>query len=105
MKPWIGLIILSIRIYGASSLKDRRQVTRSLLESVRNKQNFSVSDLGPDDCWDRADLAFSYISSSAAQTDEQLNRLIGILESREQDGEFEIFNVHKEVIAHGDIQN
>ena len=105
MKPWIGLVVLSMRIYGATSLKDRRQVTRSILESIRNRQNFSVCDLGPDDSWDRADLAFSCVSCSAARTSEQIDRLTDIIELREQDGEFEIINVRKEVMAYGDIQN
>jgi uncharacterized protein YlxP (DUF503 family) len=104
MKPWIGVAVFSIRIYGASSLKDRRHVVKSLLERGRNRFNVSATDLGPG-VWDKADLAYSCAGSSHQEMEQRMDQLFSFMEKNEEDGEFELTNVSKEVFSYGDLQD
>ena len=104
MKFWVGIALFSIRIYGASSLKDRRHVVKSLLERARNRCNASAADLGPG-AWDRADIAFSCAGSSHQEMEQRIDQLFSFMEKREEDGEFELTNASREVFSYGDIQN
>jgi uncharacterized protein YlxP (DUF503 family) len=104
MKFWVGVALFSIRIYGASSLKDRRHVVKSLLERARKRCNASAADLGPE-VWERAELAFSCAGSSHQEMEQRMDQLFSFMERSETDGEFEVTNASREVFSYGDIQN
>jgi uncharacterized protein YlxP (DUF503 family) len=102
MKPWIGVALFSIKIYDAGSLKDRRQVIRSLLERLKHF-NASTADLGPDGSWSLADMAVSCIGSSHKEMESRLDQLFTLMERSEEEGEFEILNARREVFSYGDF--
>ena len=60
----IAVLILELRIEGAQSLKDKRQVLRSLKDKLRNGFNISVAELDRTDLWQRATVGVVSISSS-----------------------------------------
>ena len=60
----IAHLTLEIRIEGAQSLKDRRQVLRSLKDRLRSGFNVSVAEVDPTDLWQSATLGVVAISSS-----------------------------------------
>src|SRR5215831_2716884 len=60
----IAYLTLEIRIEGAHSLKDRRQVVRSVKDGLRTRFNVAVAELDPSDLWQRATLGIVSISSS-----------------------------------------
>lgn len=60
----IAVLTLEIRIEGAQSLKDKRQVLRSLKEKLRAGFNVSVAELEHTDLWQRATIGVAGISSS-----------------------------------------
>ena len=49
----------------AQSLKDKRQVVRSILDRVRSKFNVSASEVDGLDKWQTTGLAFSAVSNDA----------------------------------------
>jgi len=54
----IGLLTFEIHLPQARSLKDKRQVLRSVKERLRSRHNVAVSELEEAaDVWQRADLA------------------------------------------------
>jgi uncharacterized protein YlxP (DUF503 family) len=57
-------LIIELHIEGAHSLKDRRQVVRSIKEKLRHGFNISIAEM--DDCamWNRATLGVAAISNS-----------------------------------------
>ena len=55
---------LEIRIEAAHSLKDKRQVVRSLKDRLRNSFNISVAEIDVTDLWQRATIGVVSISSS-----------------------------------------
>ncbi len=60
----IAHLTLELRIEGAQSLKDRRQVLRSLKDRLRSGFNVSVAEIDPTDLWQSATLGVVAISSS-----------------------------------------
>lgn len=62
----IASLMLEIRIEDAQSLKDKRQVVRSLKDKLRVSFNVSVSELEPESqgIWNRATIGVAAISDS-----------------------------------------
>lgn len=60
----IALLTLEIHIEDAHSLKDKRQVMRSLKDRLRVHFNVAVSELDHNDLWQRATLGVVGISDS-----------------------------------------
>jgi uncharacterized protein YlxP (DUF503 family) len=60
----IAFLTLEVRIEGAQSLKDKRHVMRSLKDRLRAGFNVAVSELEPNDLWQRATLGIVSISGS-----------------------------------------
>ena len=61
----VALLTLEIGIEHAQSLKDRRQVVRSLKDKLRQGFNVSVSELDEASVWNRATVGVAAVSSSA----------------------------------------
>jgi uncharacterized protein len=60
----IAHLTLEIRIEGAQSLKDKRQVVRSLKDKLRAAFNVSVAEMEETDLWQRATVAVIAVSGS-----------------------------------------
>ncbi len=60
----IAFLTLELRIEAAHSLKDKRQVVRSLKDKLRASFNVSVAELEQTDLWQRATVGVVSISSS-----------------------------------------
>ncbi len=60
----IAYLTLELRIEGAHSLKDKRQVLRSMKDRLRNSFNISIAEIDATDLWQRATLGVVSISDS-----------------------------------------
>jgi len=60
----VALLTLELRIEAAHSLKDKRQVVRSLKDRLRAKFNVSVAELDHTDLWQRATIGVVSVSDS-----------------------------------------
>jgi uncharacterized protein YlxP (DUF503 family) len=60
----VAFLTLEIRIEAAHSLKDKRQVVRSIKDRLRNRFNISVAEIDVTDLWQRATIGVVSISSS-----------------------------------------
>jgi uncharacterized protein YlxP (DUF503 family) len=60
----IAYLTLELRIEGAHSLKDKRQVLRSVKDRLRNSFNISIAEIEATDLWQRATLGIVSISDS-----------------------------------------
>jgi len=73
---------VAIRIPDAQSLKDRRQVVRSILAVVRERFHVSAAEVGGQDTWQRASLGFAVVASEARLVDETIDEIDRYLWSR-----------------------
>jgi len=60
----IAYLTIELRIEAAHSLKDKRQVVRSLKDRLRNSFNISIAEIEVTDLWQRATLGVVGISDS-----------------------------------------
>ncbi len=60
----VTLLTIELRIEHAHSLKDRRQVVRSIKDKLRQGFNISVSELDEAVTWQSATLGISAVSNS-----------------------------------------
>ena len=68
----IGLLTLEIYIPEAHSLKDKRQVLRSLKDRLRGKFNVAVAELDGQDSWQRSVVGVVSLSNNAGHVEQSL---------------------------------
>jgi len=73
---------VEIRIPSSHSLKDRRQVVRSVLDVARQRFAVSVAEVGGQDTWQRATLGFAVVASEARLAEDVVDQLDRFLWSR-----------------------
>lgn len=71
----IGLLTLELHIADARSLKDKRQVLRSLKDRLRAHYNVAVAELDHQDLWQRARVGVVSISSDGKHLEELLEAI------------------------------
>jgi uncharacterized protein YlxP (DUF503 family) len=68
----IGLLTLEIHIPDARSLKDKRQVLRSLKDRLRARFNVAVAELEHQELWQRARVGVITLSADGKHLEESL---------------------------------
>jgi uncharacterized protein YlxP (DUF503 family) len=71
----VGKLTLEVSIPHAQSLKDRRQVVRSLKDKLRHGFNLSVAELDEGLVWNRATIGIACISGSTSYLTGQLETI------------------------------
>lgn len=81
----VGAAKVTIHMPSSQSLKDKRQVVKSLIAQVQNQFQISIAEIERQDQWQIGVLGLSYVSNSAGHADEVLARAIGFLSTRKID--------------------
>jgi uncharacterized protein len=71
----IAFLTLELHIEAAQSLKDRRQVVRSLKDRLRAGFNVSVAELDPSSLWNRATIGVVSVSDSRDYLDGLMKKV------------------------------
>jgi uncharacterized protein YlxP (DUF503 family) len=71
----IAKMTVEVSIAHAQSLKDRRQVVRSMKDTLRHGFNVSVAEMDDAALWNRATLGVVAISGSQAYLDGQMREV------------------------------
>ncbi|GAB4444412.1 MAG: DUF503 domain-containing protein [Chloroflexi bacterium OHK40] len=89
----IGVCTLQIAIPFAGSLKEKRQVVKSLLARVRNQFNVSISEVDDQDRWQSAVIGIACVSTSQRYAHGQLEAVVRFIDEQRPDcpiGAYEI---------------
>lgn len=76
----IGVCRVTLHLPASQSLKDKRQVVRSLLARLRNRFDLAVAEVDNQDRWQIATLGLVCVSSSASVADEVLTHALSYIE-------------------------
>jgi len=71
----IGLLTLEIHIPDARSLKDKRQVLRSLKDRLRARFNVAVAELEGQETWQHSVVGVVSISANARHLEDSLEKV------------------------------
>ncbi|MBW8042636.1 MAG: DUF503 domain-containing protein [Planctomycetes bacterium] len=80
MKVHIALLRATISIPEAHSLKDKRRVVKSLKDRTVNHMNVSVAEVGQQEVWNRAELAFVTVAAEKKVVEKRLSDIAQRLE-------------------------
>ena len=72
----VGLLTLELHIPDAQSLKDKRQVLRSLKDKLRRDFNVAVAELEHQDTWQRSVVGIVTISNEEKHLREVLQKVL-----------------------------
>lgn len=77
----IGVCKIVLSIDEAFSLKDKRQIVRSIIERLKARFNASVAEVDMNDKWQLAVIGVSCVSNEAAHADSMLSNIVNFIEN------------------------
>lgn len=80
MPSVVGLLTAEINIESADSLKDKRQVLKSLMAHLRSDFNVSVSEVDDHDIWRKAVIAVAIVAVDGRFVNEVLDKVVDHIE-------------------------
>jgi len=72
----VGLLTLELHIAEAQSLKDKRQILRSLKDRLRRKFNVAVAELDFEDTWQRSIVGVATLANEEQLVEESLQNVL-----------------------------
>jgi uncharacterized protein len=72
----VGLLTLELQIPDAHSLKDKRQIVRSLKDRLRRHFNVAVAELEYQDVWQRSIIGVVTLSTAEQHVEESLQLVL-----------------------------
>jgi len=72
---FVGIVRIELHIPGASSLKGKRSVVRSVKERIRQRCHAAVAEVDHQDLWQRATLGAAVVSGESRQVGEMLQAI------------------------------
>jgi len=91
----IGILTIDLHIPESRSLKNKRKVIKSILDSMQNRLNISCAEVSRHDQWQRATLGIACVNTDQAHANATLSRAIDMVD---QADEAEIINTHMEFV-------
>jgi uncharacterized protein YlxP (DUF503 family) len=79
--------MVTLHLASSHSLKDKRQVVRSLVERLRRQYNVAVAEVEEQDSWQTAVLGLTVVSNEAGHAARQLDRIVEAIERDRLDAE------------------
>ena len=83
----IGACVVTLHLEASGSLKDKRQVVRSLQERLRRQFNVAVAEVEEQDTWQTAVLGLVVVSNEAGHAARQIDRIVDAIEQTRLDAE------------------
>lgn len=77
----VGIVRIELHIPGASSLKAKRSVVRSLKERIRARVKAAVAEVDHQDLWQRAALGVAVVSGERSQVDQMLQAVRALVDA------------------------
>ena len=76
----VGIVRCELHIPAAQSLKDKRQVVRSIKERIRERVKAAVAEVEYQDLWQRAAIGIAVVAADGGQVRELLNSARNIVD-------------------------
>ncbi len=93
----VGACMVKLRLPGNDSLKGKRQVSKSIIERVKNRYNVSIAEVADQELWQLLTLGITCVSTSAPHANEVLSKVVDFIQQSKFDVEmldYEIEIIH-----------
>ncbi len=84
---YVGVGRVMLRMAENASLKDKRQILRSVMQRVRNQFGVAIAEVGSQDLWSYAELGLSTVSNNAQHAEAVVTKAIQFIEESRLDAE------------------
>ncbi len=91
----IGFLRIDVLLSGTNSLKDKRQIIRSLEDRLRKRFNISVAEIEGADLWQRAVLGISCVAKEKRLANKVLSKVVDYIEGS---GKVELIDYRVELL-------
>ncbi|AYO32346.1 DUF503 family protein [Biomaibacter acetigenes] len=88
-------MIVEISLGDTFSLKDKRQIVKSIIERLKNRYNISIAEVDRQDDIRRTVIGMACVSTTSEHVNRQLDHVLSFME---KDGRFTVENVEKEML-------
>ena len=93
----LGVCRIMLHLPDSSSLKDKRQVARSLTARIRNEFNVAVAEVEDQDLRQRLTLVICCVSTDPAHANEMVSKVVAFVEESRRD--LELLDYQTEIIS------
>ena len=90
----IGILEATLELYTSNSLKDKRQVIKSLVETTRQKFNVSIAEIDDLDSWKTGRIGVAIVSNDSQHCNRVLDKVLDYWDTNPL---FEVSNVGMEI--------
>ena len=91
---------VTLHLPESQTLKDKRQVVRSLLARLRNQFEVSAAEVARQDSWQVAVLGLAYVSGEASHAEEVIQHAVRYIEESRPD--LAVTDVQVDMLPFGD---
>jgi uncharacterized protein YlxP (DUF503 family) len=89
----VGVLYLSLALPASESLKDKRQMVKSVLARVRNQFNVAAAEVDTLDHRQLATLGFSCVSNDGRHAEQMLAKVLAYIENTRLEAEVMDYSV------------
>lgn len=91
----IGSCSIKLIIYESHSLKDKRQVVKSIIGRLRSRHNISIGEVELYDSWQTTVLGIACVTNDTGHANEIISKIIKFID---QDTRVEILDYYIEIL-------
>jgi len=91
---FVGICRLGLILPEGNSLKDKRNIIKSIMERLRHRFNISIAEVEHQDALRRAGIGFAVVSNEKSHLEKMMNSVVNHIEL---DGRVEIESIESEI--------
>jgi len=76
----VAVCRISLHLHGVSSLKEKRQLLKKIIERTKNRFNVSAAEVGSNDMWQKGEVGLSVIGNDASFVNSVMDTIINYIE-------------------------
>ncbi len=77
----IGTLTITLYLHATESLKDKRQIIKSLIETTRQKFNISIAEVDDLDKWRKATIGIACVANDKRYLNQVLDKVLDTIEN------------------------
>lgn len=91
----VGIVELDLMLYSVGSLKEKRQVVKSLMARLASRFNISIAEVENLDMWNKASIGLALVANDRGFIDSSISKILNFIDN---DDRLEIINKNIEII-------
>lgn len=92
---FVGICKFDLVLNEGTSLKEKRQVIRSIIDKLRHRYNISIAETGSQDNLRRAEIGVAVVSNEVRYLEGLLGKIVNFVETNDH---VDIVEIYKEIL-------